>query len=66
MKPEDIAKTYMESNTDDDVRLNRGEFIGAMIRCAKLKYIDSSTESTMAASFEKLLTEDILNRSTIA
>jgi hypothetical protein len=56
----------LDSNTDDDARLNRGEFIGAMIRCANMKYKDTGKEETIAASFEKLLTEDILNRSSVA
>ena len=65
-KAEDLAKTYMEANTDDDSRLNRCEFIGAMIRCSIIKYKDTGKQETISASFEQLLREDILNRSNIA
>ena len=65
-KPEDLAKCYLDSNTDEDVRLNRNEFIGALIRMAMFKYRDSGKMDTISKSFEKLLLEDILNRSQIA
>lgn len=65
-KEEDLARIFLEANTDDDSRLNRCEFIGAMIRCAILKYKDTGKVETISASFEKLLTEDVLNRGIIA
>jgi hypothetical protein len=46
--------------------MNRCEFVGALLRLASLRYKETGECESLAASVEKLLTEDILNRSPIA
>lgn len=65
-KEEDLAKCYIDSNIDDDARLNRSEFIGALLRIAIFKYKETGIEDTITKSFEKLMLEDVLNSSPIA